>query len=73
MVPSHGNNKASRTIPKDWIMSEAAERMTGMTAMALGEGIICFSQSCPVLMPACFKTARSVPSGMSPGWLGMVV
>ncbi len=24
-------------------------------------------------MPACFKMARSVPSGISPGWLGMVV
>jgi len=24
-------------------------------------------------MPACVRMARSVPSGMSPGWLGMVV
>lgn len=24
-------------------------------------------------MPACLRMARSVPSGMSPGWLGMVV
>ena len=24
-------------------------------------------------MPACLRIARSVPSGMSPGWLGMVV
>ena len=24
-------------------------------------------------MPACLRMARSVPSGISPGWLGMVV
>ena len=24
-------------------------------------------------MPACFRIALSVPSGMSPGWFGMVV
>jgi len=24
-------------------------------------------------MPACLRIARSVPSGISPGWLGMVV
>ena len=25
------------------------------------------------VMPACFKIALNVPSGISPGWLGMVV
>ena len=36
-----------------------------------GPHFFCKNDSAPT--PACLRMARNVPSGMSPGWLGMVV
>jgi len=30
-------------------------------------------RNCSGVMPACLRIARNVPSGISPGWFGMVV
>ena len=40
---------------------------------AVGQGSYFFCKNTSGSMPACLRMARSVPSGMSPGWLGMVV